>query len=209
MVENCTTNKFQEDCCVICQLGFEGEKPVTVAGKGTFTLIKYSEEHGEYELKEYLTRCINSAQSRSVLVHKSCRRDFTRTYSSVEHENAPSAKKLRSGLLPFNWKKECVLCGSNTNFDTRHPERSKVHKITTLPIKNRLLECCQRRGDSWGLEVQERLHGCFDLVAAEAVYHNNCYSRFMLSKQMGKSNSKRDQCRPQDQEMLQSFEKLC
>ena len=59
------------------------------------------------------------------------------------------------------------------------------------------------------MEVQERLHGCFDLVAAKAVYHNNCYSRFMLSKQMGKSNSKRDQGRPQDQEMLQSFEKLC
>ena len=31
----------------------------------------------------------------------------------------------------------------------------------------------------------------------------------MLSKQMGKSNSKRDQGRPQDQEMLQSFEQLC
>ena len=56
MVENCTANKFQEDCCVICQLGFEGEKPVTVARKGTFTLIKYSEEHGEYEHKEYLIR---------------------------------------------------------------------------------------------------------------------------------------------------------
>ena len=78
---------------------------------------------------------MNSAQSRSVLVHKSCRRNFTRTYSSVKHENALSAKKLRSGLPLFNWKKECVLCGSKATFNARHPERSKVHKITILPIK--------------------------------------------------------------------------
>ena len=94
-------------------------------------------------------------------------------------------------------------------FDPCHPERSQVHKISTLPIKDRILECCQRRGDSWRLEVQERLHGCFDLVAAEAVYHNHCYSRFMLNKQIGKSNSKKDLGRPQDEAMLQPFENLC
>ena len=31
----------------------------------------------------------------------------------------------------------------------------------------------------------------------------------MLNKQIGKSNSKKDVGRPQDQEMLQSFEDLC
>ena len=55
MVENYTANnKFQEDYCVICQLGFEGKKPVTVTSKGILTLIKYSEEHGENDLREYL-----------------------------------------------------------------------------------------------------------------------------------------------------------
>ena len=76
-------------------------------------------------------------------------------------------------------------------FDPCHPERSQVHKISTLHLKDRILECCQRRDDSWGLEVQERLHGCFDLVAAEAVYHHHCYLRFMLNKQIGKSNSEK------------------
>jgi len=102
-----------------------------------------------------------------------------------------------------------VFCGKIALFDPHHPERSKVHKIATIQIKERLLECCRRRGDSWGSEVQERLHGCFDLVAAEAVYHNNCYSRFMLNKQIGKSITKGDQGRPFDQAMLQSFEQLC
>ena len=55
MVENCTaSSKFQEDCCVICQLDFEGEKSVTVTSKGILTLIKYSEEHGVNDLREYL-----------------------------------------------------------------------------------------------------------------------------------------------------------
>ena len=94
MAENCTPNKYQEDCCVICQLGFECEKPVTVARKGILTLIKYSEEHERNELTEYLSRCLNSTPNKSVLVHKNCRRDFTRTHSNIEHDNAPSAKKL-------------------------------------------------------------------------------------------------------------------
>ena len=75
MVENCTaSSKFQEDCCVICQLSFEGEKSVTVTSKSTLTLIKYSEEHGVNDLREYLTRFLNSAHSmrKSVLIHESC-----------------------------------------------------------------------------------------------------------------------------------------
>ena len=114
MVENCTaSSKFQEDCCVICQLSFEGEKSVTVTSKGILTLIKYSEEHGVNDLREYLTRYPNSAPSKGVLVHENCRNDFTRrSHGSVQHGNAPSAKKLRSSSPPFNRKKQCVLCGN-------------------------------------------------------------------------------------------------
>jgi len=93
MAENCTPNKYQEDCCVICQLGFVREKPVTVARKGILTLIKCSEEHGRNELTESLSRCLNSTPNKSVLVHKNCHRDFTRTHSNIDHDNAPSAKK--------------------------------------------------------------------------------------------------------------------
>jgi len=42
-------------------------------------------------------------------VHKNWHRDFTRTHSNVEHDDAPIVKKLRSGLSPINWKEECVL----------------------------------------------------------------------------------------------------
>ena len=49
-------------------------------------------------------------------------------------------------------------------------------------MHGKLLECCDKRGDTWASEVQNRLCGCLDLVAAEAIYHANCYSQFMLDK---------------------------
>ena len=105
-----------------------------------------------------------------------------------------------------------MLCGKSAIVDTRHPDRSRVYTVTTLPMHDKLLECCEKRGDLWASEVQTRLLGCVDLVAAEAVYHDGCFSRFMLNKElrrMPQTATKAAQGRPQDQGMLQSFEKLC
>ena len=141
-------------------------------------------------------------------MHKNCRRDYTRRSNSSAEHDIPSPKKLRSSLPSFNWKRDCILCDKLALLDTRHPERSQVHKITTLLFKGRLLECCHRRSDSWELEVERRLHGCIDLVFIEAVYHSSCYSRFILSKQIDKSSSDKGQGRPQSKEMSQSFNEL-
>ena len=34
------SNQFQEDCCVICKLGFKDEKGITVSRKGILTIVK-------------------------------------------------------------------------------------------------------------------------------------------------------------------------
>ena len=83
----------------------------------------------------------------------------------------------------------CVLCGKSAEADARHPER-QVHKVAAIPLWEYVLECCRKRGDTWGYEVQDRLHGYIDLVAAEAVYHNSCFSQFMLSKQLDGATAK-------------------
>ena len=101
-----------------------------------------------------------------------------------------------------------MLCGKIAKFDIRHPERNKVHNVTTLPMRDKLLECCSKRGDAWASEVQNRLHGCIDLVAAEAIYHVNCYSRFLLNKRNA-SSAARVLGRPQDKGMLYWFQRLC
>ena len=51
-------NHFQENCCVICKLGFKYEKAITVSRKGILTIIKYCEKRGWLELGTYLTECI-------------------------------------------------------------------------------------------------------------------------------------------------------
>ena len=43
-------------------------------------------------------------------------------------------------------------------------------------------------------EVQKRLCGCLDLVAADAIYHTNCYWWFLLNK----GNSLSTECAPVD-----------
>ena len=95
-----------------------------------------------------------------------------------------------------------MLCGKFAEVDTRHPDRNKVHNVTTLTMREKLLECCGKRGDAWASEVQNRLYGCINLVAAEAIYHVNCYSRFLLNKE-NSSATARVLGRPDDQGMLQ------
>ena len=66
--------------------------------------------------------------------------------------------------------------------DARHPHRQPVHRVSTIPMRCTLLECCTERGDQWASEVENRLQGCFDLVAAEATYHDNYLKKFTLKR---------------------------
>jgi len=54
-------NQFQEECCVICKLGFKDEKAITVSKKGILIIIEYSKKHGWLNLGTYLTECISVA----------------------------------------------------------------------------------------------------------------------------------------------------
>ena len=156
------------------------------------------------------------APIRTVLVHKKCRRDFTdqkrKAETNVEETEVPNAKRLRSSFSPFNWNAHCMLCGKSATIDTRHPNRTHVKTVTTLPLRSKILEQCHKRGDLWASEVQTRLHGCIDLVAAEVVYHSKCFSRFMLNKeshQVSAGSDNKAQGRPEDHNMLQWFDMLC
>ena len=105
----------------------------------------------------HLTECISQTPIRKVLVHKSCCGDYTNQRrvtccSSVEEDQLPQAK---SSLISFNWKENCMLCGEKAKVDARHPERNKIHNVTTLARRDNLLECCDIRGDTWASEAQK------------------------------------------------------
>ena len=84
-----------------------------------------------------------------------------------------------------------------------------MHTGTTLPQRSKLMECCFKRDDPWGSEVINRLHGCIDLVAAEAVYHDHCLSRFLLYKELSAIKTPKISGRHSDEEKTKWFELLC
>lgn len=204
---------FHEDLCVICKEDFEEEAPVTVTRKGIATLITHCVKQNQSDLNTYLIQRASTTPVAKVLVHKECRRKFTHPSRKLEKDDdqaaVPDAKKLRSSFQPFNWKEDCVLC-CQPAVDRRHPDRKQVRTVTTLPIRNTILETCDSRGDTWAAEVRTRLHGCIDLVAAEAVYHGDCLSRFSQQKDLKTpSITNKVVGRPVDQQMMKWFEMLC
>ena len=203
---------IRETFCVICKLGFGDEKSITVTKKGVLSLIYYGKKRGRLDLISYLTDHLTKIPIGTVLVHQNCRRDFTdhkRGRNTEAEAEVVCPKRLRSSFVPFNWKEDCMLCGKSAAVDTRHPNRRQVLTVTTLPIRGKLLKCCDKRGDLWASVVNTRLHGCIDLVASEAVYHHQCFSRFMHNyKQSKTSIAKKVSGRPKDIGMLHRFEML-
>ena len=61
--------------------------------------------------------------------------------------------------------KDCMLCGKSTE--------TNAHSLDSLPYK--VLECFRKKEHTRAFEIQDRLHGCIDLAAAEAVYHDSCF----------------------------------
>lgn len=93
--------------------------------------------------------------------------------TDVEGVEGSCAKKLRFNHKTFNLKEDCMPNGNPANVDTCHPE-TWVRTVTKHHIRYKLLEYCDKRGDSWELEDQNYLHRCIELVTAENIYHDNC-----------------------------------
>ncbi|KAK5650089.1 hypothetical protein RI129_001118 [Pyrocoelia pectoralis] len=91
----------------------------------------------------------------------------------------------------------------NLNVMQAKSQTSKIRNVSTIELKNTILTHCRKRNDAWGLEVQKRLCTEIDLVAAEAKYHANGFSRFLKQKSYEKSG------RPLDIECEEAFENLC
>lgn len=147
---------------------------------------------------------------KQVVVHHDCRRKFTDTRVK-EDLSGNARKKLRSSSLGvndganetigFDWKSNCVFCSKLIDF--KNIARSRVKEVHTLPIRESLIQKAEERKDDWGNQVLGRLLICNDLVAEEAVYHDNCRKMFTLN--VPKSAKKG---RPINYEMMEACEKL-
>ncbi|KAG1706958.1 hypothetical protein GQR58_003582 [Nymphon striatum] len=175
---------------------------------GEFFLLEFRQS---FSLTKRLERDVEAAAQ--ILVHKSCRRDFTDkkrifTTNEVTANDDPRPKLLRSSIGSFNFKSQCFLCGRSSTKDTKHPERNTIHVVTLLDFHRNLLEKCRRRDDNWSEEVFNRLNCCNDLVADEGRYHKTCLQRFMADKKSPDPDCG-ERGRPRDEGMFHWFEMLC
>ena len=171
---------------------------VVVGKTGLKTLIRVSKEKGIEELYNYFTEMEKQNPIGKVLVHHDCRRRCTDTRKKSLGELP--RKKLRLSLEErFNWKIQCFLCEKRA--EKKH---SSVCDVTTLPLRETLIDRCKERNDEWGNVLLGKLQSCNDLVAEEAVYHSSCMINFRLYVQTENARG-----RPTDTTMLDVFYRTC
>lgn len=185
--------------CVICNEAL-GSNDTSTVGKGRETLItaSLSRNDGLDEIFEKQT---------PLIVHTDCRKNYTRPSSikadlrrhSQQIPTSPTCQpQLRSHEKELNFKTQCLFCATNVSTSTKIPvkRRKTVYEARTLEFKENILLHASRRNYEWARSVSTRVHSVFDLVAAEAKYHEECRVDFFL-RDNHKCSSKRG--RPEDE----------
>lgn len=80
--------------------------------------------------------------------------------------------------------------------------RRSSHEVRTFEIRESVLTRALARNDDWGEIVSVRIQSVHDLVAAEARYHRDCYTKFW------KDSSGRPDGRPKNSELHTAFENV-
>jgi len=151
--------------CVICRshlLSDKGEDDIATVGWGIESLIEFSKKYSDVELTEYLM-----SRPSVVKVHNSCRRTYTnkRKFEQFSARTGPDVdseahcKSLRSQKLAFSWKLHCFFCNAPCVKDERHPHRkpTEYRHVETFEIRQKVLDRCAEKNDSWSHDVQSRL----------------------------------------------------
>lgn len=186
--------------CLVCnKSGSQGIAKVTK--KGLETIISASRQRNDNKWQ-------NLTNAGDVFIHKQCRKEYTHpTNLSKLKSNEPSTSKvLRSTVSKeFDFKKHCFICNEYIDIQTIRKYKKKIdfRQVCTIELKNKLINRCNDRNDKLGIDVFNRINSEIDLVAAEAIYHKNCYNKFMqdnLHDQVG---------RPVKHPLEDAFEKIC
>ena len=172
--------------CFICNKFLTKGETVTVS-RGMKTLIDASIERGD-EFVDYLR------SEKSVTVHVDCRKSYIRKSSMAaikrQHEDeqastskvSPPCTRARVSESDFCFKKYCLFCGHKRMKRLKKKSlhhRQKIYNVVTLSFKESVLTVAQDRSDDVSKAVTARINFEYDLIAAEAKYHDNCYKSFL------------------------------
>ncbi|KAL4105063.1 hypothetical protein QTP88_020338 [Uroleucon formosanum] len=131
------------------------------------------------------------------------------SFKREREENAagpsnPSPHKKRSSK--FDFRTLCLVCGEEANEDVekrkRQEYRRKIKQVSTLSFKDNIIKTAESRDDRLGKIVRDRVNFEYDLVAAEAKYHDNCLISFNKYKSGGSVG------RPHDENIRLAMEEI-
>ena len=72
----------------------------------------------------------------------------------------------------------------NLSFKCGSKLKSIFHKVESIEMRNTILEKCDERSDQWANEVRPIILSCIDLVAAGAIYHFDCATKFRCGRNL-------------------------
>ena len=107
--------------------------------------------------------------------------------------------------------KRTVCCGEFIVIDKIHSDKTKkLFKAGKLPSIYTKLSKCRERGDTWS-EVCRRISLSIDLVASDAINHQQCKSNFLTKMKdvPGQEQSGKIYERPFNKPMVESFKTFC
>jgi len=160
--------------CVICQK--PTNEQVSAVGRGMQNLLQQLELTGRNNVGNYIEL---HKSNHVVLLHLSCRRQLSYEADKTKRLNTdtvmPKQRRTRSAAIGFCFKDNCFLCGEAV---TGSKDVRKV--LSGKEFDENIRTVIRERGpDEWATVVQGRMGCISDLFAADAVYHKNCYTRFV------------------------------
>lgn len=177
---------MSDTVCFICENELTNDF-VVVKRKGIISLINASVVRNDG--KDSVLQGLDS-----IKVHINCRKQYVRIDPIKPNEinenrdvpiKSPIKGQLRSARPLFNFKSTCFFCAEfiDDNFlnnENKKPayKRRKVFNVRSLTLRGSILQMALKRDDEFGKIVWKRVISESDLVAAEAIYHHDCYVKF-------------------------------
>lgn len=186
--------------CFVCDgdIDKSSDDVTSVTEKGISILVKTSNERKDRKSSQLMGLT-------SLLIHKSCRKNYTRSDSIAAYLKRQAAStssqpvetvSLRSSLSQFHFMTDCFICAKPCDIDKeakkKLQKRRTIYQVRTMGIQQKCLDAGLARKDKWGEDVVDRLSSINDLVAEEAVYHQDCYRTFTRHLYMEKKEPKTD-----------------
>ncbi|KAE9525653.1 hypothetical protein AGLY_014180, partial [Aphis glycines] len=133
----------------------------------------------------------------SVKIHVKCRKMYTRKSSIATAKRHREMEASRSTTLSPPRTRMRSDANEEAEKNHRQAYRRAIYQVATLSFKDNIIKVATNRSD-----VFARIEYEYDLVAAEAKYHNNCYNSFLRPSSGGKIG------RPEDNSVILAMEEI-